>query len=244
MIRFLSFLLLLPLGKIGAQDTLSGWVIDEKEKDLLTGVHVVNKSTLKGTISDYNGYFKIALRPGDTVVFSNIGYQYHFFIFQDTVQVLEEVVVALKEENYLLSEVNVTSYKLTTNKPQEMRFEKPSIPQNNQLRSDLAMLKNSVESGGLIYRLFSNKAEQLAALQRLKIEDAYRKRLRESNNRENVMKITGLNQQELEAFMFYCKYSPVHMRHLNDYEFLLSVQRCFQAYIKDQELEGFLQQFD
>lgn len=244
MIRFLAFLLLLSLGTVHAQDTLSGWVIDGKKKDLLSSVHVVNKSTLKGTISDYNGYFEIALKFGDTVVFSNIGYQYYFFIYQDSSQSLSEVIVSLKEENYLLSEVNVTSYKLTTNKPEEMRFEKPSIPRNEALRGNLAMLENSVESGGMIYRLFSNKAEQLAALQRLKIEDAYRKKLRESNNRQNVMKLTGLNKNELEAFMFYCKYSPVHMRHLNDYDFLLSVQRCFQSYVKDQELEGFLQQFD
>ncbi|MGK0407852.1 MAG: hypothetical protein ACJAZH_001677, partial [Roseivirga sp.] len=57
-------------------------------------------------------------------------------------------------------------------------------------------------------------------------------------------KLTGLSQEELEAFMFYCKFARVNMYSLNDYEFLLSVQACYRHYVNERELEGFLDQFN
>jgi hypothetical protein len=44
--------------------------------------------------------------------------------------------------------------------------------------------------------------------------------------------------------MFYCKFARVNMYSLNDYEFLLSVQACYRQYVKERELDGFLDQFD
>lgn len=175
-------------------------------------------------------------------MFSNIAYQYFYFIYRDSVT-LEEIVVPLKEQNYLLDEAAVTSYKLTTNKPRAIELSRPSEPRSADLRSDAAMLSTDLEAGGFLYELFSRKASQLAALRRLQVEDAYRQRLEMNNNREAVIKLTGLNREELEAFMFYCKYS-VRMRHMNDYQFLLSVQRCFRNYVKERELEEFLNQWD
>lgn len=244
-LRISFFLVLMAWASFGSsQKTLSGWVIDDVEKEVLTAVHVINKSTLKGTMTDEDGFFEIKLNFGDTVVFSNIAYQYYNFIYNDSNTALQEVIIPMEEQNYLLSEVQVTSYKLTTNKPREMVLNKPNIPASGELRNDAEILANQLEAGGWLYEMLSSKAEQLARLRQLQIEDAYRLRLEQSNNRENVIKLTGLSAEELQSFMFYCKYAPVNMRSMNDYQFLLNVQRCFRAYVKEKELEGFLQQFD
>jgi len=225
-------------------DTLSGWVLDGESQEVVPAVHVVNKNSLKGTMTDTEGYFQIRLAPGDTVVFSNIAYKFHYFVYRDSATPLREVIIQMEEQNYLLEEVPVYSYRLTTNKPRAIKLRKPAEPPPEKLRSDATMLAQDLEAGGFIYRLFSSKAQQLARLRELQIEDAYRQRLEISNNRSSVIKLTGLSRDELEAFMFYCKYAPVNMRHLNDYEFLISVQYCFREYVKEKELEGFLQQFD
>ncbi len=44
--------------------------------------------------------------------------------------------------------------------------------------------------------------------------------------------------------MFYCKFSGARMSTLNDYEFLISVQYCYQEYVRERRLEEFLEQFD
>lgn len=245
---FSLVLMLLALGSFAQKDTtektLDGWVLDGNSKETVPGVHVINKRSLEGTISDENGYFEIDLQLGDSVIFSNIAYKYFYFIYNNDSLSLSEVIVAMEEQNYLLAEVSVFSYELTTNKPKEIQLKKPRIPSNREIK-DPEIIKAGLDNPAeYLYNLFGSKPKQLRKLAQLKAEDAYREKLEESNNRNAVIRMTGLRKEELEAFMFYCKYVPVNMNQLNDYEFLLSVQACFRRYMKDRELEGFLEQFD
>lgn len=229
---------------LSAQQYIDGWVMDEKTEETVPGVHVINKSTLKGTTSDANGYFSLKLELGDTVIFSNIAYKYFYFIYRDSSVVLKEVLISMEEQNYLLDEVSVFSYTLTTNKPKEMPLRKPAIPSNDMIRDPQIIAAGISNPAEYLYNLFGSKPKQLRRLAELKAEDAYRDRLEESNNRNAVVKLTGLSQEELEAFMFYCKFARVNMYSLNDYEFLLSVQACYRQYVNERELEGFLDQFN
>jgi hypothetical protein len=228
------------LSPLSAQQYINGWVMDEKTEETVPGVHVINKSTLKGTTSDANGYFSLKLELGDTVIFSNIAYKYFYFIYQDSSVVLKDVLISMEEQNYLLDEVSVFSYTLTTNKPKEMPLRKPAIPSNDMIRDPTIIAAGIGNPAEYLYNLFGSKPRQLRRLAELKAEDAYRDRLEESNNRNAVVRLTGLSQ----AFMFYCKFAKVNMYSLNDYEFLLSVQACYRQYVKERELEGFLDQFD
>ncbi len=227
-----------------AQQIIDGWVLDENTEETVPGVHVINKSTLKGTTTDANGYFSLKLAKGDTIIFSNIAYKYFYFIYSDSTAALKEVIIKMEEQNYLLDEVSVFSYTLTTNKPREMPLRKPAIPDNSEIREPQLIAAGLNNPAEFLYNLFGSKPKQLRRLAQLKAEDAYRDKLEESNNRSAVVRLTGLSQEELEAFMFYCKFARVNMHSLNDYEFLLSVQACYRQYVKERELEGFLDQFN
>lgn len=237
-----SFFLILDSTVYGQR--LNGWVVDIQDSTVISEVHVINKSNLKGSISDRSGYFDIPLNFGDTIVFSNIAYQYFYFVYNDSSSATTDVVIEMKEQNYLLNEVSIFSFKLTSNEDKAIVLQKPTYPKSDQI-SDGRIIKASVSNPAeYLYNLFGSKPRQLRMLAQVKAEDAYRRKLKEHNNRESVVELTGLSQEELEAFMFYCKYSPVRMRTLNDYEFLISVQSCYAQYVKERELEGFLQQFD
>jgi len=223
---------------------LSGVVIDEKSHQQIPGTHVINKRTLKGTLTNEQGSFSLNLEFGDTVIFSNIAYQYFYFIYSDSSSALTDVVIELKEQNYLLSDVSIFSYKLTTNKDREMEIKPPKMPSNSELGDGKIREASIANPAEYLYNLFGSKPRQLRMLAQLKAEDYYREVLEQNSNRENVTKLTGLTQEDLEAFMFYCKYSTARMHTMNDYEFLRSVQRCYQLYVNERELEGFLEQFD
>lgn len=249
--RSSRFSLVLVLSLMGiclnAQDslkTLDGWVLDGHSKETVPGVHVINKRTLKGTISDANGYFEIDLKLGDSIIFSNIAFKYFYFIYNNDSTQIADIIVAMEEQNYLLEEVSVFSYELTTNKPKQMILQKPNIPSNDKIEDPKIVAAGLDNPAEYLYNLFGSKPRQLRKLAQLRAEDAYRSKLEESNNRMAVIRLTGLDRDELEAFMFYCKYVPVNMNRLNDYEFLLAVQACFRRYMQERELEGFLQQFD
>ena len=248
MSQFFRSLLLLTLVCfviIEAQgQSLTGIVIDEKSRTVVPGTHVINKRTLKGTLTNEKGSFQISIQLGDTIVFSNIAYQYFYFIYKDSATNTTDVLVEMKEQNYLLSEVSIFSYELTSNKDKEIILNEPLLPSGDDL-SDGTIVRAGIQNPAeFLYNLFGSKPRQLRTLAQLKAEDAYRLKLEESNNRSRVVELTGLSQEELEAFMFYCKFARVYMSTLNDYQFLISVKHCFEEYVKERELEEFLEQFD
>ncbi len=223
---------------------LTGTVIDQKAKETVPGVHVINTRTMKGTLTDEKGEFEISLQFGDTIVFSNIAYKYFYFIYSDSSTVVENAAIFMEEQNYLLNEVSIFSYKLTSNDPKEIKLGKPDIPSNDEIEDEKIIEAGIYNPAEFLYNLFGSRPKQLRKLAQLKAEDSYREKLKESNNRESVIQLTGLSREELEAFMFYCKFSLVRIRTINDYEFLKTVQACFYRYMKEKELEDFLQQFD
>lgn len=223
---------------------LSGTILDKQTKETVSEVHVINKRTYEGTVTNRNGEFLIKLKFGDTIVFSNISFKYLYFVYNDSASLLENTLVEMEEQNYLLHEVSIFSYELTSNEPKQMKIEDPLYPSNDEISDGRIIKAGASNPAEFLYNLFGSKPRQLRKLAILKAEEAYREKLKESNNRESVITLTGLSKVELEAFMFYCKFSKVRMNHLNDYDFLLSVQRCYAEYVRDKELEGFLEQFD
>ncbi len=243
-LKNLSVLLIVLFGSHISAQTLSGTVIDSKTKEVVPVTHVINKSTFDGGLTDDEGEFTVDLKWGDTIVFSNIAYKFFYFIYNDSSTALTNVVIEMEEQNYLLNEVSIFSYKLTSNDDKAIEIKKPAIPDNSQLRDERIVRAGLDNPAEFLYNLFGSKPRQLRMLAQLRAEDAYREKLEESNNRSSVVQLTGLSKEELEAFMFYCKFAPVRMKTLNDYEFLLSVQQCYQQYVKEQEMESFLEQFD
>ncbi len=71
---FLSFALLLTSTIMYAQQEISGTVIDATGETVI-GATVTEKGTSNGTVTDFDGNFKIKVNPGTTLVFTYIGYQ-------------------------------------------------------------------------------------------------------------------------------------------------------------------------
>mgnify|MGYP006289087349 CR=1 FL=1 len=62
---------------------LSGFVRNDSLKPIpLVHVYVYHKA--RGTISDFRGYYSLAVEQGDTIVFSSLGYKTRKFIVPDT----------------------------------------------------------------------------------------------------------------------------------------------------------------
>ena len=70
---------------------------------------------------------------------------------------------------------------------------------------------------------------------KLQQEDYYRRKLEEGSNREILEELTGIPKAEMEAFMFYCKYSDAEIRTFNDYQFLVSLLDCYELYEREKE---------
>jgi hypothetical protein len=92
---------------------LSG-IVKNDSLQTLPFVSIVVPNRNQGTVSDFWGYFSIAVYPNDTVRFSSVGYKTYFFIFpEDFIDKEHDLNVYLEEDTVFLSETVIfpwTSY--------------------------------------------------------------------------------------------------------------------------------------
>ena len=100
----LSFLALLTCTIMYAQEEITGTVNDAMGP--VIGATVMEKGTNNGTVTDFDGNFKLKVAPGKTLVFTYIGYQ--------TVELpaANGMQVTMQDDAQTLSEVVVTGYQV------------------------------------------------------------------------------------------------------------------------------------
>ncbi|UBM60347.1 carboxypeptidase-like regulatory domain-containing protein [Marinilongibacter aquaticus] len=87
--------------------TFSGFVIDAKTDEPLAGAYVINERAGRGTLTNGKGYFIINVFPGDSIVFSYLGYKKQFHRIPKNVELNYSAVVELSDDAKMLKEVKV-----------------------------------------------------------------------------------------------------------------------------------------
>ena len=93
------------------QITFTGFITGGKNSEPLPGAYIYIPKAGKGVLSAPNGYFALPVFPGDSIVFSYVGFkaQYHI-IPRRLTDLTYSVVVALQEDVKTLAEVKVYPY--------------------------------------------------------------------------------------------------------------------------------------
>ena len=100
---FLSLALLLASTIMYAQSEISGTVVDPTGETII-GATIMEKGTTNGTVTDFDGNFKVKVEAGKILVISYIGYLTQEVPAQDGMQ------VTLKDDALMVEEVVVTGY--------------------------------------------------------------------------------------------------------------------------------------
>ncbi|CAN5552537.1 hypothetical protein BH10BAC4_BH10BAC4_11010 [soil metagenome] len=101
-IRTLVIALLLISLAGNSQKLIRGLVVDSLTLNNIPGVNVKVKKADRGTVSDVNGIFVIMVYPGDTLIFSSVGYTKSEMLAQPDEEIM---FVRLHEESIMLKEV-------------------------------------------------------------------------------------------------------------------------------------------
>lgn len=96
---------------VNAQNSgyIEGIVVEDKNNSV-EGVHVFNKTTLKGTITNADGFFKINVKEQDTILFSSISYKMKEIIVTDSMINRKGIIIQMISTIYELDEVVVNPY--------------------------------------------------------------------------------------------------------------------------------------
>lgn len=113
-LRFLFFFALIALSgqKLFAQGEqkyiiFSGFVIDSKTNEPLPNAYLQIPRAGKGTLANNKGYFVLYAFPGDSVIFSYVGFKKQYHIIPKKAEVNYSAVVELQEDAKMLREVKV-----------------------------------------------------------------------------------------------------------------------------------------
>ena len=82
---FITFISYHSLGQKNNQLVqFSGVLVSIDSLDMVSYASVIDKTTQKGTMADYFGYFSFVTRPGDTILFNAFGFKPNSYIVPDT----------------------------------------------------------------------------------------------------------------------------------------------------------------
>ncbi len=121
-LKFISIITLMLISFIGNSQTetvekdsvdeiyvqISGIIVTGKNLMPVPFVTVIEKSSYRGTSSDYYGFFSFVAMPGDTIMFSSIGYKKSTYVIPDTLtKGRYSLIHTLDEDTVLLAQYDV-----------------------------------------------------------------------------------------------------------------------------------------
>ncbi len=110
--------------------TFSGFVIDGSTDEPMVGAYVINHRAGKGVQTNAKGYFILDVFPGDSIVFSFLGFKPQYHIIPKNTGLTYSAVVELNIENKWLREVKV--YPFRTEEEFKMAFLSMDAPNEEE----------------------------------------------------------------------------------------------------------------
>lgn len=87
---------------------ISGIIVTGSNLTPVPFVTVLEKSSYRGTSSDYYGFFSFVAMPGDTIMFSSIGFKKSYYVIPDTLtNGRYSLIHTLEEDTILLAQYDV-----------------------------------------------------------------------------------------------------------------------------------------
>lgn len=224
----------------GQDNIIKGSVLSSEDYSPLHNVHIVNLSANRGVVSGTDGKFIITAKPSDTLIFSSVG-------FYDTVFIVEsvrEITVIMTPAVYPLGEVTILPYKtyaefkqafknLETENP--MQFDGSYFSKGEARPSDKPGFGLTIDGPiTALYNAFSREGKQRRNYERYVRESSVWEEVGRRYNVQIVRRITGIDD-DMEAikFMKYCKFDNQFVLESTQYELLLAVKQCYEAYLSE-----------
>jgi hypothetical protein len=89
---------------------LSGVVLGEDSVSGLPGVHVYVPKAGRGTTTNHVGFFSLAVKVGDSLVISSVGYERQHFIVPQNAPEFQTIIVQLVQDATYLREIVVMDF--------------------------------------------------------------------------------------------------------------------------------------
>ena len=224
----LIFLLLILTGRVFAQDTIRGIVLDKVSKERMALVNVQNTRSKTAVYDNLKGVFAVEAKIGDVLIFTKQ------FFKNDTIKVTNynSLAIYMQPTTRVLQQVNIRDTILTPE--QQLARTKQEYNTIYGLYGEKDAISVGPDGAGLsidaIYNAISRKGREATHLRDNIQEDYHQSVIDYRFSRKLVSNITGLKDRQLTDFMQ--KYRPGYffVTTATDYEFIASIKANYRRY--------------
>jgi hypothetical protein len=193
----------------------------------ISDVHIVNKNSNQGTITNDVGFFEIPGSIGDTLAFSHINLEIQEMVITKKILSESKIEINLQEKTYALEEI-------IFEKPRSIFYVDPEImPQptvnattlnlpytNTKAKKNYAILK--VNSGATVnldnlINSINGAYKRRKELQKITLEDSVLSKIRKQYTDDFFITDLHIKQENINQFLNYC-YKKNVIYHFNQKE--------------------------
>ncbi len=244
LIFFIPFLGLSQDSTSTQLENIKGIVMNAANDKILKNVNIININTVRGTVSNQNGRFKIKAHINDTLYLSYLGFKsIQVRITEDWVK-YGEVKIKMTESAIALEEVKLKDVKLTG----FLEIDAKNIPIYDNYRYSISGTNYAYEGGNyqsssisrtidailnpanLLYKIFGKKPKQMKRLRQMKSDNAIRDLLQDKFDRETLSAVLQISKVDIVDILKKCDYSESFVRSANDLQLLDAISDCYEEY--------------
>lgn len=211
--------------------------------------HIQNYSIRKATFSDTSGYFIIGVKPGDTLVFSAIGYYYKVAVISDSVVRLHaNLTYRLYPRIYEIEEARIFAFRnydefknrflrldLSHDKAENLRKDIQEQSTRVALEADRKRKEQESLNGVklLTIPILTPEEKQMIKLKERLTEEKRKDKVYIKYNPQLIKKVTGLQQdEEVMEFMKFCNFSDDYILNINEYDLVVVIMKKYEEFLK------------
>lgn len=219
---------------------LIGYVYSQHDSLPLSRVNVYNTNQKTGAITSEKGRFFISYAPGDSLQISSVGYKTIWLKNVDstyTVKVFMRIATFILDEVTIHNKQNMLDFQFKKNEKDfsdwAKRLNLPDVgytPPEKRAEKIMDGIKSPLSA---LYSALSKTEKEKRAYYNLLQEDYFAAFVQSIYNKDAVRQATPLtNDEEIEAFMEFCKLNESFVINASQYDLLLAISNCYKSYKK------------
>lgn len=217
---------------------LKGTLVSKDDGQPIPYASVVNSRTHGGTTTDSRGRFSLETLNVDSLIISAMGFSKQYVRIPPRQHADSVLVIRLQPVRYAIGEVKVTGEAkkvdmegVGTGKPVDISPELRGDVFNKKPPWYAALFS---PASFLQYHLSRKEKEKRNVREAIITEEQW-EYLSQYYNKEMVMNLTGLNEQEADSFMVYFNSKSVLSPNSTEYDVRAAILREFEIYRKEKE---------
>ena len=250
MIKKITFLLIILINFstfsqeiVDKKYKLKGRIIDVKTRFPLKSAHILNMSSVIGTVTNRFGEFSITAKKNDIIHISYIGYESIKLTVTNDILNNDKLEIAINPKIVNIEEVKVKSHQLVgvlsidaKNVPavtsrrihidgiaQTFEIGKPKSP---NYESPLAAVFSPLD---FWYQKLGKKPKELKKLKKLRRDDQLREIMEQNFNREILLDYLSMSRDELNDLLKDCNHSKRFIKKASDLQIVNAILNCYES---------------